>query len=163
MKRYLANKQTKDARFLTLFRKAFNKDRLRNGFTSEESANELGLSLGTLEQKLKPSTENDITVSEWNHHLELTADFSTLEYMAFKHGFALKKLDIVKAEKSINEINSQADKTMLEFNEAWATIKHVLDDGVFDKKERSEALREINEAMQELKQLHSDVINTKVD
>ena len=157
MKDYLSNKQSKDSRFLALFKKAHNKDRLRNSFAPDEAANELGLSLGTLEQKLKPSAENDITVTEWNHHLELTGDFSTLEYFARKHGFELKKLDISLTSKNDNQINKQADKTMIEFNEAWAKVKIALVEHQLDRKEKFEALKEIAEAIKELQQLQHDV------
>lgn len=157
MKDYLHNKQSKDSRFLAIFKKAFNKDRLRNGFTVDEAAHEMGISHGTLEQKLKPSAENDITVTEWNHHLELTADFSTLEYFAQKHGFELKKLDIYHTSKDDTQINLQADKAMIEFNEAWAKVKTSLLDHKLDKKEKFETLREISEAIKELQQLQHDV------
>lgn len=157
MKDYLHNKQSKDSRFLAIFKKAFNKDRLRNGFTVDEAAHEMGISHGTLEQKLKPSAENDITVTEWNHHLELTADFSTLEYFVQKHGFELKKLDIHHASKDDTQINKQADKAMIEFNEAWAKVKTSLIDNQLDRKEKNEALTEIAEAIKELQQLQHDV------
>lgn len=157
MKDYVFNRQTKDPRFLAAFRKAFNKDRIQNGFSYEESSNEMGLSRGTLEQKLKPSAENDITVTEWNHHLDLTGDFSTLEYFALKHGFELKKLDINNAIASSFEVGVQADRTMIEFNEAWAKVKNSLLDNKFDRKEKNETLREIAEAIKELQQLQHDV------
>lgn len=162
MKDYVFNRQMKDPRFLVAFRKAFNKDRIQNGFSYEESANELGLSHGTLEQKLKPSAENDITVTEWNHHLDLTGDFSTLEYFALKHGFELKKLDINNAIASSFEVGVQADRTMIEFNEAWAKVKNSLLDNKFDRKEKNETLREISEAIKELQQLQHDVEYIKV-
>ena len=162
MKDYLHNKQSKDSRFLAIFKKAFNKDRLRNSFTIDEAAQEMGISHGTLEQKLKPSAENDITVTEWNHHLELTADFSTLEYFAQKHGFELKKLDIYHTSKDDTQINKQADKTMIEFNEAWAKVKTSLLDHKLDRKEKNETLTEIAEAIKELQQLQHDVEYIKV-
>ena len=157
MKDYLHNKQSKDSRFLAIFKKAFNKDRLRNSFTIDEAAQEMGISHGTLEQKLKPSAENDITVTEWNHHLELTGDFSTLEYFVQKHGFELKKLDIYHTSKDDTQINKQADKTMIEFNEAWAKVKTSLLDHKLDRKEKNETLTEIAEAIKELQQLQHDV------
>lgn len=162
MKEYVFNRQAKDPRFLTCFKKAFNKDRLRNGFTLDEAANEMGLSHGTLEQKLKPSAENDITVTEWSHHLDLTGDFSTLEYFALKHGFEIKKLDINNSISSSSEVGVQADKAMIEFNEAWAKVKNSLLDNKFDRKEKNETLREISEAIKELQQLQHDVEYVKI-
>lgn len=155
---YIYNKEPKDPRFLSVFRKSFNRDRKNNGFTPEESANDLGMTFSTLESKLKPSNiENDITVTEWNHLLELTADFSTLEYFASKHGFSLKKLDVNPCCKDESEVNIQADKALIEVNEAWAKVKTVLVDNVLTKKEKFELLREITEGIKELQQLEHDV------
>ena len=162
-KDYIYNKQPKDPRFLSAFRKAFNKDRLRNSFTPEESANELGMTLNTLEQKLKPSAENDITVTEWNHHLELTADFSTLEYFAFKHGFELKKLDVNSQGITIIGVLEDADNAMQESNEAWGKIKSSLRDKKLSKKEKIEALREITEAVKALQLLYFDVEHIEIE
>lgn len=161
-KDYIYNKQPKDPRFLAAFRKAFNKDRLRNSFTPEESANELGLTIGTLEQKLKPSSENDITVTEWNHHLDITADFSTLEYFALKHGFELKKLDVNSQGITIIGVLEDADTAMQESNEAWGKIKSSLKDQKLSKKEKIESLKEIFEAIKALQQLQFDVEQMEV-
>lgn len=162
-KDYIYNRQPKDPRFLSAFRKAFNKDRLRNSFTPEESANELGMTLNTFEQKLKPSAENDITVTEWNHHLDLTGDFSTLEYFATKHGFELKKLDVDAKNISISIVIEDADNAMQESNEAWGKIKSSLRDQKLNKKEKLESLREISEAIKALQQLQFDVEQMKIE
>lgn len=161
-KDYIYNRQPKDPRFLSSFRKAFNKDRLRNGFTPEESANELGMTLNTLEQKLKPSAENDITVTEWNHHLEITGDFSTLEYFAFKHGFELKKLDVNSQGITIIGVLEDADNAMQESNEAWEKIKSSLKDQKLSKIEKLESLKEIMEAIKALQQLQFDVEHIEI-
>lgn len=159
---YVLNKQPKDPRFLAAFRKAFNKDRKNNSFTPEESANEMGISHGTLEQKLKPSTENDITVTEWNHHLEITGDFSTLEYFAFKHGFELKKLDVNSQGITIIGVLEDADNAMQESNEAWGKIKSSLKDQKLSKIEKLESLKEIMEAIKALQQLQFDVEHIEI-
>lgn len=163
MKDYLSNKQSKDSRFLALFKKAFNKDRLRNEFSRDEAANEMGLSSGTLEQKLKPSADNDITVTEWNHHLELTGDFTTLEYFVSKHGFELKKLNLLKTVVTIHQINIHADNAMKESNEAWAKIKISIKDKKLNKQEKFDSLREIDEAIKALQQLQQDVQNKEIE
>lgn len=162
-KDYIYNRQPKDPRFLAAFRKAFNKDRLRNSFTPEESANEMGLTIGTLEQKLKPSAENDITVTEWNHHLDLTGDFSTLEYFALKHGFELKSIDAYNQGITIVGVLEDADNAMQESNEAWGKIKSSLRDKKLSKKEKIEALREINEAVKALQLLYFDVEHMEIE
>ncbi|MCT7596413.1 phage regulatory CII family protein [Aliarcobacter butzleri] len=163
MKDYLSNKQSKDSRFLALFKKAFNKDRLRNEFSRDEAANEMGLSSGTLEQKLKPSADNDITVTEWNHHLELTGDFTTLEYFVSKHGFELKKLNLLKTAVTIHQINIHADNAMKESNEAWAKIKTSIKGKKLNKQEKFDSLREIDEAIKALQQLQQDVQNKEIE
>lgn len=163
MKEYLSSKQSKDSRFLSLFKKAFHKDRLRNGFSLDEAAHELGMSSGTLEQKLKPSSENDISVTEWNHHLELTGDFSTLEYFAFKHGFELKKLDVNTQKITAIQVLDDADNAMQESNEAWGKIKSSLKDKKLDKKEKLESLKEIDEAVKALQQLQFDVQQMEIE
>lgn len=163
MKEYLSNKQSKDSRFLSLFKKAFHKDRLRNGFSLDEAAHELGMSSGTLEQKLKPSSENDISVTEWNHHLELTGDFSTLEYFAFKHGFELKKLDVNTQKITAIQVLDDADNAMQESNEAWGKIKSSLKDKKLDKKEKLESLKEIDQAVKALQQLQFDVQQMEIE
>lgn len=163
MKEYLSNKQSKDSRFLSLFKKAFHKDRLRNGFSLDEAAHELGMSSGTLEQKLKSSSENDISVTEWNHHLEITGDFSTLEYFAFKHGFELKKLDVNTQKITAIQVLDDADNAMQESNEAWGKIKSSLKDKKLDKKEKLESLKEIDEAVKALQQLQFDVQQMEIE
>ena len=161
---YIYNKQPKDSRFLAAFRKSFNRDRKDNYFTHEESANDLGMTFKTLESKLRPSNaENDITVTEWNHLLELTGDFSTLEYFAFKHGFELKKLDIDTKNISISVVIEDADNAMQESNEAWGKIKSSLKDGKLTKKEKIESIREINEAIKAFQQLLQEVEHTEVE
>lgn len=157
MKEYLANRQSKDSRFLAIFKKAHNKDRLRNSFTPEESANELGLSLGTLEQKLKPSADNDITVTEWNHHLELTADFSTLSYFAQKHGFLLNKIDVLHIEKDDIQLSEQNNRTLVDGVDSFKATNQFI-----NKKEKPnmlEADRRLNDLIEDAQHLLRDIRN----
>ena len=158
MRAYTSNKAQKDSRFLTFFRKAFNKDRKLNGFSPEEAANELGISSGTLEQKLKPSAENDITVSEWSHHLDLTADFTTLEYFVQKHGFSLRNMNLDL--DSDLDINVQADKAMIECNEAWKTVKESIEDKILTKEEKIKSDNDIDIAIKALQQLRYSMNNS---
>lgn len=158
MEDYQQNKQPKDARFLALFRKAFNKDRLRNSFDIEEEAHELGMSKSTYDKKMKPSnSENDITVTEWDHFISLSGDYTTLEYMANKYGFELSKLETVCKSKGIVEISSQTDKAMIEFSEAFKVVKDALSDNQITKKEKNKAMDEIDDAIKELQQLKQDI------
>lgn len=160
MKEYMNNKNPKDPRFLAAFRKSFNNDRKRNGLTVEESANELGMSLNTYEAKLKPSKlDSDITVTDWSHHLDISGDFTTLEYFAAKHGFRLEKLEVCKTNKSIHQISAQTDTAFIEFSEAFKATKQSLEDEVLTSKEKYSCIREIDEAVKELEQLREDVNN----
>ncbi len=164
MRDYLFNKQPKDPRFLAAFRKTFNKDRLNNSFSVEEQAHCLGMSLDTYDKKLKPSNDvNDITVTEWNHLLELTGDFSTLEYFAGKHGFELKKLDVLTKTKTNHEINTQIDLAMIEFGEAFKEAKESMKDGSLNKKEKFKTISEIDEAIKELQQMKQDFENKETE
>jgi hypothetical protein len=163
MKEYLFNKRPKDARFLAVFRKSFNKERIVNGFTMEEASNELGMSQGTLEQKLKVGADfARLTYDEINHHMHNSLDLSVLEFIAREHNCKLVPLYLDRSQKSEEQVNTQADKAMLEFNEAWAKVKNSLIDDKFDRKEKNETLRGISEAIKELQQLQHDVEYVKV-
>ncbi|NPA64467.1 MAG: hypothetical protein GXO16_05790 [Epsilonproteobacteria bacterium] len=90
MRDYQHNKAPKDRDLLKLIRKAIKKDCLRNGFDFEDFANELGLSAGTLDNKLKPSCDvNVLSLDEFIHILDITADYEPLEYIARRYGFRL--------------------------------------------------------------------------
>jgi len=158
MKKYHCKKESKDSRFLAVFRKSFNKDRLNNSFSIEEAANELGMSKSTFDAKMKPSSpDHDITVTDWNHHLELSGDFLTLEYFASKHGFSIQKLEVIDTNKNASEINNQADKAMIEFNEAWKEAKESLADEILTNREIIKATNEIDDAIKEMQQLKQDL------
>ena len=87
---YTFNKAPKDKDLLKLIRRAITKDIRANGLTLEEFANEIGLSAGTLDNKLKPSCEtNVLNLDEFIHILDITADYEPLEYIAKRYGFTL--------------------------------------------------------------------------
>lgn len=147
MKDHLLNKQPKDPRMLAVFRKSFNRERIENGFSIEEASNQLGMSDGTLDQKLKVATDTRLTWDEVDHHMTNSKDYSVLEYQAFKHGFELKKLDIKIDDLSIPRILDDTDDAMKEANEAWAKVKLSLKDKKLTKKEKIETIREINQSV----------------
>ena len=157
MKNYLQNKQPKDPNFLKIFRNVFNTDRKLNAFSHDEASHELGLAWGTLDQKLKPSGESDITVSEWSHHLEITGNFETLNYFVNKHGFELKSLNLDMSCAVDVNIDNQADKAMMEVNEAWAAVKLGWADKKWTKKELANANKELDEGIHALQQLKHDI------
>ena len=141
---YTFNKHPKDPKFCHIMRKAINKDRKLNGFSLEEEANELGLSKGTLDQKLKPSADNDITVSELMHFVEMSDDFSPLEYIASKYGFSL--IERMKALITIDDLSHLADAAIMENNDVFRAVKVSLADGEIDEAERDRIFKEIEEA-----------------
>ena len=163
MKEYLFNKQPKDPRMLATFRKSFSRERLKNGFSVEEASNQLGMSEGTLEQKLKLAADARLTWDEVSHHMRNSKDYSVLEYEAFIHGFELKKLNINIDDLSIPKILNDADNAMQESNEAWGKIKSSLRDQKLSKKEKLESLREITEAVKALQLLYFDVEHIEIE
>lgn len=138
------NKEPKDSKFLKVIRNLINKDRKSNGFSMEEEANEIGLCQGTLEQKLKPSAPLDFTVSEITHLMDLSGDYSPLEYLASKYDFTLVKKDCCK--KSIAELTALVDRVMMEGQDIFRVAKIALDDGSLSDDEKESILKEIDEA-----------------
>lgn len=151
------NKQPKDPSFLKVMRKTINKDRKLNGFDMEEEANELGLSCGTLEQKLKPSAPLDFTVSETMHLFEMSGDFTPLEYIANKYGFNLveKKLSIA----TVIELHALADNAMIENDDVFRAVKVSMKDGIIDEEEKQRILQEIDEAQKANAELKAHIEN----
>ena len=93
------NKMSKDGRLIKIIRKAIVKFMKLNHYTMEEIAFELGMQLGTLENKLKPSSINEFTITEVEHIMEFTEDSSILEYLSNKHGGAYVKVDNCKRKQ----------------------------------------------------------------
>lgn len=163
MKDYQFNKYPKDPRFLAVFRKSFNNYRLKQSQSIEQTAHELGMSKTTYDAKLRPSNdENHITISDMDHLIDISKDTRPLEYLCSKHGFELKKIDIQNVCKNTNEISNQADKAMIEFNEAWKTTKEAIEDEELTTKEIIQVSNEIDEAIKELHQLKQD-LNCKLE
>lgn len=163
MKDYTFNKQPKDPRMLATFRKIFNLERIENGFSTEEAANELGMTYATLDQKLKSAADARLTWDEVDHQMGKSKKYDVLELQAFKHGFKLVKLNLDEAATTVQEINSHADAAMKESSEAWAKIKAALDDEKLTKKEKNELLREINEAVKAFQQAEQDILNKEIE
>ncbi len=91
---YKYNKAPKDKDLLKLIKRAITKDMRANGLTEDDFANEIGLSAGTLANKLKPSCDtNVLSLDEFIHILDITADYEPLEYIAKRYGFTLCRPD----------------------------------------------------------------------
>jgi len=156
MKDYMHNKQPKDPRLCKILRKAITLDRKRNGFEWEDIANELGLNGGTLENKLKPSYDNgDITLSEFTHFMEMSADYTALEYIANK--FDLVLLKKTEAKPTTLDLNILVDASSIAQSDVFKEVKTDLADGVIDKTEQEEILKRIDEAQKTLANLKKSI------
>lgn len=115
MSEYTHNKYPKDTALLKVIKRVLARDRRLNEFSLQEQANELGMSEGTLENKLKPTSINDFTMSELLHIIDLTGDFEILTYLVAKHGGTLlheKKTNIIDEDKDelLNKIKKIEDE-----------------------------------------------------
>ncbi len=145
MKEYTHNKRPKESKLCTMIRRSISLNRKELGLSFEDVANELGLSEGTLSNKLKPAkAENDMTLSEFIHFMELTNDFSSLEYIA---GMFDKVLVDKCVEKSgVADINLLVDVANMENSDVFRVVKEAIADGIIDNDEIAKILKEIEEA-----------------
>ncbi len=146
MKFYTQNKRPKDMQLCQMIRRTINIDRKLNGYSWDDSANELGMSGSTLDNKLKPAKhENDITMSEFIHILEITGDMEPLAHLnsMFKQIAIPEKASTTNAQ----DISSLVDIAMLENNDVYNEAKRDLADGVIDTDEKVRILKELDEAI----------------
>lgn len=141
---YTHNKHPKDPKFCQLMRRSINKDRKLNGFSLEEEANELGISEGTLEQKLKPSANNDFYISEMMHFMEMSGDYSPLEYLNTKYDFNMTPKCIT--QESHISFHLAFDDVMIESDDVFKVGKMALRDNTLDKGECEDIIKECEEA-----------------
>lgn len=142
---YTQNKRPKDMTLCQMIRRTINKSRKDLGFTWEDAAHELGMSGGTLDNKLKPAKhENDLTVSEFIHVLETTGDLAALEYI--NKIFDLVAVPKTVGVKSAKNITHLVDMAMIENNDVFSEAKKDLEDGVIDADEKTRILKELDEA-----------------
>ena len=158
MKNFTFNKQPKDPRLCKILRRAITLDRKRNGFEWEDIANELGLNGGTLENKLKPSYDNgDITLSEFMHFMEMSADYSALEYIATK--FDMNLTPKAQEKPTITNINLLVDVVSMANGDVFREVKMDLVDGVIDEEEKKRILKNINLTQKALAELKENILN----
>ncbi|MGB3750832.1 MAG: phage regulatory CII family protein, partial [Arcobacteraceae bacterium] len=126
MNNYTDNKRPKDTNLCKTITKVLTKDRRENGYTKEEQAIELGLSVGTLANKLKPAnTINDISISEFVHILELTGDYEPLKYLN-------TMFDLVAIEQEIKVLSDAkkvalfTDNAQMEANDVFSVAKRAI-------------------------------------
>lgn len=158
MSDYTYNKMPKDPKLCQLIRKTITVNRKAIGLEFKDVAAELGMQLGTLENKLKPSYDNgDMTITEFMHFLELTGDMSALEYIASKFEMVLVHKHTSHSE--ISNINILVDAANIENGDVFRVIKCALLDGVITKIERQMILKEIDEADRANAELRDIIIN----
>jgi cyanate lyase len=139
------NKRPKDAKLCTMIRAGITKSRKYLGLSFNEAANELGLTEGTLSNKLKPAkAENDMTLSEYIHFLELTGDLTSLEYIAGLFDMVLVPKSVEKA--SVADINLLVDMANIENSDVFRVVKEAMADGIIDEAEQKAILKEIEDA-----------------
>lgn len=162
MSDYTHNKAPKDVGLCKVIKRSINLDRKRQGFEWEDAAHELGLSGGTLENKLKPSmANNDMTVSELMHFFSISGDYAGLEYMANQFDLVLiRKKDAVA---SASDLNLLVDKANMENNDVFSVIKRAIADGKLTEDEQIAALKEIDEAQKANAELKDMVLHTAIE
>ena len=164
IKQFLYNKQPKDPRLCKILRRAITLDRKRNGFEWEDIANELGLSSGTLENKLKPSYESsDITLSEFMHFMEMSGDYTALEYIANNFDKILISKQEPTAEVNIKNINLLVDMANIDNSEVFREVKVDIEDKIIDKEEKKRILEAIDKAQKSNAKLKQRVLNINFD
>ncbi|MFK5937707.1 MAG: hypothetical protein QM497_04830 [Sulfurimonas sp.] len=152
MNDYMYNKEPKDSKLCKLIRKTITVNRKKLGLEFQDVANELGLSAGTLSNKLKPSMmHSDITLTEFIHFLELTDSFEALRHIVNKFDFTLVKNHV--SDKSSN-FDHLIDELNIENGELFKVAKEALYDDEIDNEEKlliENALEDVIIAANDLK------------
>jgi len=136
---YTFNKAPKDKDLLKLIRRAITKDIRENGLTEDDFANEIGLSAGTLANKFKPSCDtNVLSLDEFIHILDITADYEPLEYIAKRYGFTLCRPDDrgEQAEDPELVVMRSALDIGSHLGRLDELARKILEDGIVDEDER---------------------------
>lgn len=157
MNSYTDNKRPKDTGLCRLITKILTKDRRENGYSKEEQAIELGLNVGTLENKLKPSYHTgDITLSEFIYVLEITGNYEPLKYLnSIFDLMAVPKEIQIKCDAQ--KISFYADNAQIESNDVFSAAKKAIADGKVTIQEKENILREIEESERATAELKASV------
>ncbi|WP_201335142.1 MULTISPECIES: phage regulatory CII family protein [unclassified Nitratiruptor] len=121
----------------------------------EDFAHEIGLSEGTLENKLKPASPYDLTLTEFIHIMDITAAYSPLEYIAKRYGYTLCKPETnpQKSDDPVIAVTLQAFSLEEVQGSLAKTIKEAIADGVLDEAEKSQ----INDIAHQLRKLAAEL------
>ena len=152
---YTFNKMPKIHELCKLIKKVIVKDTRDNGFTREEFANEIGLSEGTLENKLKPASPYDLTLHEFIHILDLTGNYEPLEYIAKRYGFTLCRPD-TEPQESNDPITIVMLKA-LGLEEVQGDLAHTVKDAIQDGEIDEDEKRAIKDVAHKLRKLAAEL------
>ena len=163
MNSYTENKRAKDTKLCQMITKTLTKDRRENSYSKEEQAEELGLNVGTLSNKLKTSCNtSDVTLSEFIHLLEITGNYGPLEYLN-----NMFDMQAIPKKASINidttKISIFADNAQLESNDVYSSAKRALEDGVITHEEKIQILKELEESEKATATLKASVFALKIE
>ncbi len=144
---YTFNKKPKDKELCKLISASITKDIRENGLDKEEFANSIGLSLGTLENKLKPSSPNDFTITELIDLMDTTGDYRVLEYIAGLYGFVLQKAKTERSrcEDTITHIVIGSLELESSLGDLASTIKDAIKDKKIDENEAKDIKQKTRE------------------
>lgn len=157
---YTYNKKPKIEKLCQAIRKMITLNRKGLGLSFKDVAHELGMSEGTLINKIKPSMHtNDLTLSEFIHLLELTGCYEPLEFIASE--FDLILIPRVDGKVSIDDIEALTDSISMETSDVFRTIKQALSDDNLEDHEIDASLKELDEADAESAKLRQSLIAMK--
>ena len=146
---YTYNKKQKDKELCKLISASITKDIRETGLDKEEFANSIGLSLGTLENKLKPSSPNDFTITELIDIMDTTGDYRVLEYIAGLYGFVLSKA--TSEEKSFTDTITHIVISNFELEESLGDLAHTIKEAIKDEKIDEDEAKEIKKKTAEVR------------
>jgi len=162
MNSYTENKRPKSPELCKTITKVLTKDRRENGYTKEEQSHEIGLNVGTLENKLKPShPTGDITLSEFIHILEITGNYEPLKLLNSMFDL-VTVTNKVKIHSTAQKISIYTDAAQLESNDVFSVAKRAISDGVVTEDEKNSILKEIEESQEATATLKASVENLEV-
>lgn len=157
MKDYQHNKLPKNPKYLAVVRKTINNYRIKEDLSFDDIAELLGMTLSTLEQKLKPGADARFTVDEEHHIMELTNDYSILKFTANYFGYSLQKLNIDFTDKDDIQLSEQNNRTLVDGVDSFKATNQFINKK--EKPNRLEADRRLNVLIEDAQQLLRDIRN----
>ena len=129
---YTYNKMPKVAEITKAFRRAITKDIREHGLTWDDFANQIGLSRGTLENKLKPASPYDLTLTEAIHIIDITGDYGPLEEIARRYGFILCGEDGATRPRCDGDVVMSVTIGALDLGAVFGDLEKIVSEAVKD-------------------------------